>query len=260
VSRKIVKEVFVQAPPDVVWRALTDAQELTRWFPVDARVQPGKGGSIWLSWGGGTEGSAPITEWEPSRRLQWTETRGAVKLAVDFHLEAKSGGTVVRLVNSGFGAGSDWDDEFHMTDGGWSYFIQHLRWYLEQHAGTPRDLIAFRERVTFTRAEAFLRLTGPSGLSADDALAAASAGMEYQTTTAQGEPLSGTIVASSPDTWQLGFTVRELGDAIVFLEMEPDAGGSRPGFWLSTYGLAPDGIARARERFEALYRTALELA
>lgn len=258
-SRRIVKEVFVKAPPDAVWRALTDAEELTRWFPVDARVQPGPGGSVWLSWGGGVEGTAPITAWEPNRRLEWTETRGAVKLAVDFRLEARSGGTVVRLVNSGFGAGSDWDDEFHMTDGGWSYFTQHLRWYLERHAGKPRDLIAFRERVTLTRAEAFLRLTGPLGLSANDRLASTPLGGDYDTTTARGDRISGTIIATSPDTWQLGLSIRELADAILFLEMEPDAGGARPGFWLSTYGLAPDGIARAREQFEALYRTALAI-
>lgn len=259
-SRQIVKEVFIQAPPDVVWRALTEANELTRWFPVDARVRPGAGGSIWLSWGGGTEGEAPITAWEPNHRLQWTETRGAVKLAVDFHIEAKSGGTVVRLVNSGFGAGPDWDDEFHMTDGGWAYFTQHLRWYLERHPGTARDLTTFRESVTLTRGEAFLRLTGPGGLSKDDRLAAASPASAYETTTAHGDRLSGEILASSPDTGQLGLTIRELGDAVLFLEMEPSPEGARAGFWLSTYGLASDVLSRTRERFETLYRNALELA
>ena len=76
-SRSVVKEVLVDVPPDVVWCALTEAEQLTRWFPVDAHVEPGLGGSIWLSWGGGVEGQAPITAWEPNRHLQWTETRGA---------------------------------------------------------------------------------------------------------------------------------------------------------------------------------------
>ena len=52
---------FVHASLDAVWRALTEADELRRWFPVDARVSPGVGGSIWLSWGDGAEGEAPIT-------------------------------------------------------------------------------------------------------------------------------------------------------------------------------------------------------
>lgn len=35
-----------------VWRALTEAEELTRWFPLQARVTPGEGGEIWMSWNG----------------------------------------------------------------------------------------------------------------------------------------------------------------------------------------------------------------
>ncbi len=68
-SRSIAKEVFVNAPPDVVWNALTEAEELTRWFPVRAKVEGGVGGSISLSWGEGAEGRAPITAWEPGRRF-----------------------------------------------------------------------------------------------------------------------------------------------------------------------------------------------
>jgi uncharacterized protein YndB with AHSA1/START domain len=233
-SRSIVKEVTIDAPADAVWKAITDAEELTRWFPVDARVRPGPGGSIWLSWGGGTEGEAPITAWEPNRRFGWTETRGPAKLAVEFHLEAAGGRTVVRLVQSGFGEGPDWDDEFHMTNGGWSYFVEHLRWYLERHRGVPRDLIAFRELVEMTRPEAFARLLGPAGLSIDGSLGAAKPFESYRTTTPAGDRLSGTVVAASPDTCQMGFTIDELGGAIAFIEIEPAPARSRAAFWLST--------------------------
>ncbi|HJR59685.1 MAG TPA: SRPBCC domain-containing protein [Vicinamibacterales bacterium] len=255
-SRSIVKEVTIDAPADAVWKALTEADQLIRWFPVDARVRPGPGGSIWISWGGGTEGEAPITAWEPNRRFGWTETRGPVKLAVEFHLEAAGGRTVVRLVQSGFGDGPDWDDEFHMTTGGWSYFVEHLRWYLERHRGVPRDLIAFRDPVETTRAQAFASLLGPAGLSVDGSLRTAKAGEPYRTTTAAGDPLSGTVVASSPDTWQMGFTIDQLGDAIAFIEIEPAEGGARAGFWLSTYGLG-GRVGEVRARFGSLYRSAI---
>jgi uncharacterized protein YndB with AHSA1/START domain len=258
-SRSIRKSAVIDVPAGLVWRAITEAEELSRWFPVDARVEPGLGGSIWLSWGSGTEGSAPITAWEAERHLQWTEARGAVKLAVDFHLEAQGGTTIVRLVQSGFGDGPDWDDELHMTDGGWSYFLAHLKWYLERHAGTPRDLIALREPLSMSRAEAFLRLVGPTGLSADDRLSGASAGTWYRTTTALGDDLSGLVVASSPDTWQLGLTIDALNHAILFVEIEPAPTGARAGFWLSTYGLGAERLAATRERFERLYRQALAL-
>lgn len=259
-SRSIDKTVTVSAPPEAVWRALTDAEELKRWFPVDARVTPGAGGSIWISWGDGMEGEAPITAWEPGRRFQWTQDRGAVKMAVDFHIEGKGGTTVVRLVQSGFGDGPEWDDEFHMTSGGWSYFLQHLRWYLERHAGVPRDVLGLRDAVPLSRSEAFDRLIGPSGLSRERSLLSTPVGQRFETTTAAGDRISGTVLTASASTGQFGFTIRELNDAVLFLEMEPHEGGTRPGFWLSTYGLDVKQLADVRTRFAALYRGAFQTA
>ncbi len=234
-SREIEKEVFIRQPPDIVWKAIAEAEELARWFPLEARVTPGVGGSIWLSWGPGAEGEAPITAWEPGRRLQWTETRGPIKLVVDFHLEAKNGGTVVRLVQSGFGDGTDWDGEYHMTGGGWSYFVRHLQWYLERHRGVPRDVIAFRARLSLDRPEAYARLV--------DAL------QQVRTET----------LVESAATHQLGLTLPDVNDAILFLEMEPSPGGTRAGFWLSTYGLPPDRLEQETRRFADLYRGAFDL-
>ncbi len=36
-------------PASAVWHALTDAEELMRWFPPLARVEPGVGGSMFMS-------------------------------------------------------------------------------------------------------------------------------------------------------------------------------------------------------------------
>jgi uncharacterized protein YndB with AHSA1/START domain len=255
-SRSIRREVFVGAPPDVVWSALTDAEELTRWFPVRAMVDAGPGGSIWLSWGEGSEGRAPITAWEPNRRFGWAEERGATRIAVDFHLEPREGGTVVRLVQSGFGDGPDWDDEYHMTEGGWRYFLEHLRWYLERHRGTPRDLIVLRRPAAMTRREAFARLTRALGLGAATQV---QAGTAYAAPAApDAVPLSGTVVSISEATGQMGVTVETLGDAILFLEMEPHPDGCQPGFWLSTYGLDPARLDEVRSRFGDLYDRALQ--
>ena len=46
-TRTIEKELEIDAPIEAVWKALTDAEELTNWFPLEARVKPGVGGSIW---------------------------------------------------------------------------------------------------------------------------------------------------------------------------------------------------------------------
>ena len=233
-SRQVVKETAIAATPAEVWQALTDARELTRWFPVEARVEPGLGGSIWLSWGEGAGGEAPITAWEPGRRFEWTETRGPIKLAVDFHLESRGGGTVVRLVQSGFGDGPEWDDEFHMVTGGWAYFMTHLKWYLERHRGIQRDLISFRERVTLPRDDVFGRLV------------------------AIANSFDATPFVNSPASGQAGFTIASLNDAILFVEIEPGQDSCRGGFWLSTYGLG-EQLAQVRDQFTTTYRLALDL-
>jgi uncharacterized protein YndB with AHSA1/START domain len=256
-GRSIEKSVVIGAPPDVVWRAITEAEELSRWFPIEARVTPGLGGSIWLSWGPGTEGEAPITAWEPGRRLQWTQSRGAVKITVDFYIEAQGGGTVVRLVQAGFGDGPEWDDEFHMTDGGWSYFVQHLRWYLERHRGLPRQVIMFRDPTTTSQAATFERLLGPAGLSTDGSLLTLTVGDSYAVTTAAGDRFSGEIVALSRTTGQMALTIRELGDAMLFLEMEPHPDGACAGFYLSTYRLDDAAVAQARTKARQVYEGAL---
>ncbi len=234
-SRAVVKELLIAAPPDEVWRALTDARELTRWFPVEARVEPGVGGSIWISWGEGASGDAPITAWEPGRRFEWTEHRGPVKLAIDFQLEPRDHGTVVRLVQSGFGDGSEWDDEFHMVTGGWAYFMTHLQWYLERHRGVPRDLIGRRDTVPLSRADTFSRLLTLVG------------------------DFEARSFVMSPATCQAGFTIAALNDAILFLEVEPGKDSCRAGFWLSTYGLG-ERLPGVRARLNAAYDSALGLS
>ncbi len=178
---------------------------------------------------------------------------------MDFYLEARGGKTLVRLVQSGFGDGGDWDDEFHMTDAGWSYFIAHLRWYLERHRGLARNLISFRERVPLSRADAFARLAGPHGLSARGSLSAAAIGEAFKDVTSTGNAISGTVVAKSAGTGQMGVTISEANDAILFLEMEPDPNGTRAGFWLSTYGLDPARLIATGQLYEKLYRQALGL-
>ena len=69
-TRSIEIEIPISASPEAVWKALTDPGELTRWFPLEARVEPGEGGAIALSWGGGMDGENRIRIWQPNRRLQ----------------------------------------------------------------------------------------------------------------------------------------------------------------------------------------------
>jgi len=50
--RDLVVERRVRASAEAIWKALSEAEGLRRWFPLDARMKPVEGGTIWLStWG-----------------------------------------------------------------------------------------------------------------------------------------------------------------------------------------------------------------
>lgn len=177
-TRKFDMSIDIAAPPDNVWRALTEAQELTRWFPLEARVVPGEGGSMYWGWGEGWAGESRITAWEPNRRLTLVETRQAFdadgkplstpgeqrELVVDVTLEARAGTTRLRLVHSGFGVGADWDDELDGVANGWQCELRNLRLYVERHFGRDRHLAWAKSSSVLSADAVWRELFGPGGL------------------------------------------------------------------------------------------------
>ena len=165
-SRKIEQELTINALPEDVWKALTEGEELTRWFPLNATVKPGVGGVIHTAWGEEFAGDTPITVWDPGKHLQttWQTPNSDKPLVVDFFIEARAGATVVRLVHSGFGRGDKWDEEYDGINRGWKFELRGLRHYLENHKGKDRQVAWARRTYSIDIAEAWRRVMGPEGL------------------------------------------------------------------------------------------------
>lgn len=150
VTRTFAMAIDIDASPEDVWRALTDAGELVRWFPLQARVTSGEGGSMFWGWDAHWAWQSAIQAWEPPRRLTLVENRpafdaqgaplpaAAQRLAMEFTLETDAGRTRLRIVHSGFGEGTDWDDELESVSAGWQFELRSLRHYLERHHGLDR--------------------------------------------------------------------------------------------------------------------------
>lgn len=254
--RAIEIEVEVDAPLEAAWRAVSTGEEMARWFSPQARIEPGEGGSVWISWGEGVEGEAPIGAWEPGRKLRWVEELPdpeapgeKVRLAVEFTVEGREGRTVVRLVHSGFTENEGWDDYFDGLLTGWSYFMRHLQLYLERHRGTPRRMISVRRAPGMSPPDAWAALMGPGGLDLPEALAGAAPedGAPFSIRL-EGNPLRGLVWMVKPGKAFAG-VLPELGHAPFFVEFEGSAGDWKCGVWLSTYGLSE---ARVRSLQEAL--------
>src|ERR1700693_6125910 len=95
--------VEIDRPTEEVWKAITDAREIARWFAGKMTVEPGVGGFVLAESCPGMEWKTMIEVWEPNRHLRLTENRDRVvsgsgleevseacRLVEDFYLEAES--------------------------------------------------------------------------------------------------------------------------------------------------------------------------
>lgn len=258
----------INAPASAVWKALTDGAELKRWFPLEASSTPGKGGSIWISWGMPFDGECAIEIWEPERHLRtrwpWQADSAPVApgepvlVAVDYHLEARAGSTVLRIVHSGFGRDAAWDNELESVRHGWRYELQSLKRYLERHLGEDRRVVWLRRTFKGSRVKAWPRLLGPEGLGGHGGLGALSAGEPFALGAAGGDAVRGRVMVNEGPRQFFG-TAENLKDGLVRLELEGPAIDSEDAthhlwLWLSVYGA--DG-ARL-DRLEREWKSAVE--
>lgn len=245
----------IEAPPEVIWEAITDPEALTRWFPFEADVQPGPGGVIRYAWGN-LECVCRIEAWEPPRHLRTTWMEHAVgqegpsvergRLAVDWSVEGQGGRTVLRLVHSGFGANKRWEDEYDGTRRGWAFELRSLRQYLEHHAGRPRRAFWARRPVDLPADAVWSRLTRAGGLVREGRIDGLAPQDSYRITLSTGDSLEGRVLIQEPPFLFAG-TVDNLGHGLLRFGYETCSGGPEALLWLSTWG-RPDADGEALER------------
>lgn len=91
-----------------VWKALTEAKEIERWFAPKMTVEPHVGGTALADWGPNIEWKTTVEVWETNRHLRLVETRDRIlgpdgqalepcRLVQDYYLEAEGGKTVLRF-------------------------------------------------------------------------------------------------------------------------------------------------------------------
>ncbi|HJZ73066.1 MAG TPA: SRPBCC family protein [Vicinamibacterales bacterium] len=145
-SDRIEKRIVVRAPRSRVWRALTDSHEFGRWFGVrpDGPFKPGARstgavthkGYEHLIW------DVTIVSMEPESRFSWRWHPGEVNAPdvahepttlVVFELEDVEGGTLVKVIETGFDAipATRRADAFRSNDGGWGEQMEAIRRHVE---------------------------------------------------------------------------------------------------------------------------------
>lgn len=246
-SRAVEREIEIDAPVAAVWKALTDAEQLTRWFPLHARVTSGLGGSVWMSWTDARGQDAPIEVWEPERHLRTGPQEGAaLQIATDFYLEGRGGGTILRVVSSGFGKDEEWDYMYGAWSRGWDFELNGLRHYLERHPGQRRIVATAKAAYTGGDDEAWARLTEPGGWFGSSGLSGLTDGGRYAFETPTGETLEGDVAFWQPP-WQFTGTVDGWNGGLFRVELCEGAAT----VWMSTFGVDEADVAALEQKWRA---------
>lgn len=156
--RQLAKEIELAATPEQVWQAISTPEGMSIWF-VPHEHTDGDGdehadGEIEADFGGGNTQAGQVLEWEPGRRVVYGAhgPDGEPPMTIEFLVEGKEDGTtVLRLVQSGFFGGDDWEAEYDGFGKGWDMFLHNLAEYFRYFPGLP---------VTSVVATAFTTLPG----------------------------------------------------------------------------------------------------
>lgn len=145
----IVSEIQIAAPPERVFRAISDEGELRRWFSgspecpekfwkMDARVggqysYTTQKGAITLNGVSELECHGEILEYDPPRRLVYTwianwHDDASKPTVVRWELEKKGSGTLVKVTHSGLASLPIAREDY---SGGWPGVVQMLKKFVE---------------------------------------------------------------------------------------------------------------------------------
>jgi uncharacterized protein YndB with AHSA1/START domain len=135
VDDRIERELRIKAPIERVWTVLTDPAYVARWFGSKAEIDLRPGGAAMFGWDDHGDGHAVVERVEPPREFAFRWARehdvpfeqAPTTTLVEFSLSPADGGTLLRLVESGFA------DETHHKEnsGGWDAELAELVTFAE---------------------------------------------------------------------------------------------------------------------------------
>lgn len=240
-ERSIELEVEVAGTPDEVWRAIATGPGISSWY-VPHSVEEREGGAATASFGDGPEMqiAGRVVVWDPPHRVIFDKGEGVEGLAFEWLVEARDGGTcIVRLVNTGFGSGDDWDSQYDAMTEGWKLFLLNLQLHLEHFRGQSATALLPMAMWDGTRRSAWAALTGALGIPASPAI-----GERVVVSASDAPELSGSVVDVAEFRLALLLDGPCPGTAILAVEGMGDQ--TSVSIWSYLYG--PDGsVVAARD-------------
>ena len=244
---EIELEVEVVGTPEEVWRAIATGPGISSWY-VPHVVEEREGGDAIASFGPEPEMQAPgrVAAWEPPRRIVFDGGEGVGGLAFEWLVEAKEEGTcIVRLVNSGFGSGEPWDDQYDAMEEGWGIFLENLRLHLLYFSGQTAKAMLPLGSWEGPRDETWAKLTDALGINPAPAV-----GDRVETTVEGDLTLGGVVRAAAPH--RLTLLLDEPAAGTGFIAAEGRGDRVEVSIWSYLYG---ERGAEAVERDDPRWRS-----
>jgi uncharacterized protein YndB with AHSA1/START domain len=142
----IEREIYVEAPPEVVFEVVSSPDHVKEWWPDDARYEPTPGSQGEIVFGdreaGGVVVAFSVVEALPPTTFsfRWTHPAGEAaaegnSLLVTFDLRPQGRGTLLRMTETGFRE-MGWEaavleEQYHEHVTGWDYYLPRLAPYAE---------------------------------------------------------------------------------------------------------------------------------
>ena len=103
----VSRSVLLEAAPDEVWEAITDAAALSEWLADEVELEPREGGEIVCRYTDGEERRGEVELVEEAERLAFRWRRqGAAPSRVELLVDAVAAGTRVTVIETGLAAGA----------------------------------------------------------------------------------------------------------------------------------------------------------
>ena len=147
-NNRIEKQVELKAPISRVWKTLTDIREFGEWFRVNLENPFVEGqttrGHITYPGYEHLKMEVVVKKLDPERLFSFTWHPYAIDpkmdysketpTLVEFHLEKKGDGTLLKVMESGFEnvPANRREEAFKMNDGGWAEQMKNIENYLKK--------------------------------------------------------------------------------------------------------------------------------
>ncbi|HEY5848122.1 MAG TPA: SRPBCC domain-containing protein [Microlunatus sp.] len=237
-DRSIELEIEVPGTPEEVWRAIATGPGISSWY-VPHTVEERAGGAAIASFGASPEMQVPgrVAAWEPPHRVVFDGGEADTGLAFEWLVEARDGGScVVRLVNSGFGSGDEWDAQYDGMTEGWQLFLLNLKLHLTHFAGQTATVMLPTAMWTGPREHAWADVIAALRLPAAPTVG------ERVNIASDGAPaMAGTVADVAPS--RLALIVDEPAPGTALVAVEGTGDQVSVSIWSYLYG--PSGVTAA---------------